>query len=261
MALAAMTFTLGASQASAAPISWATWTGGTFGLTAGTAVGTLSPSGIGVSYLGEMRGFDTAQEWLPVSSFTGGIVDNAPPSGPAVARDGVALIGATGATNVVTFSAPVVDPILAIWSLGQPGLQARFTFPVSQPFSIEGGGPNSEFGGASIFAGGVCPANTVCGNEGNGVVRFIGTYSQISWTNPLAENYYTFTVGAPTVTAPEPAALLLLSAGLVGGALRRRAGRGSRGLTADRRGYKWAADHADRNGFSRISDGGRASRG
>ena len=222
LAVAAMTLTVGASGASAAPISWATWTGGTFGLTAGTAVGTLSPSGIGVSYLGEMRGFDSALNWLPVSSFTGGIVDNTPPSGLAVALDGVGLIGATGSTNVVTFSTPVVDPILAIWSLGQPGVQARFTFPVGQPFSIEGGGPNSEFGGASLFTGGSCPANTVCGNEGNGVVRFFGTYSQISWTNPLAENYYAFTVGAPTVAAPEPAALLLLGFGLAARAVRRR---------------------------------------
>jgi hypothetical protein len=174
-----------------------------------------------------MRGFDGAQEWLPVSSFTGGVVDNAPPSGPAVDNDGVALIGATGANNVVAFSTPVVDPILAIWSLGNPVFSAQFVFPASQSFTIEGGGPNSEFAGSSIFAGGMCPANAVCGSEGNGVVRFMGTYSQISWTNPIAEGYYTFTVGAagsggPNGVVPEPASLILLGSGLIAVATRRR---------------------------------------
>ena len=209
-------FVVSSTSASAAVISWATWTAGTTGATTGTAVGTLPGLGVGVSYLGEMRGFDDALNWLPASSFTGGIVGNAPPSGPAVDNDGIMLFGASGATNVVTFSTPVVDPILAIWSLGQPGITARFTFPASQPFSIEGGGPNNEFGGSAIFVGGACPANSVCGIEGNGVVRLIGTYSSITWTNPAFEGYYAFTIGAPTpVVAPEPVSLLLFGTGLL----------------------------------------------
>jgi hypothetical protein len=185
----------------------------------------LAGTGVSVSYAGEMRGFDDALEWLPVSSFTGGVVGNAPPSGPAVDNDGIAIIGATGANNVVAFSAPVVDPILAIWSLGNPSFSAQFVFPANQAFTIEGGGPNSEFAGSSIFSGGSCPANAVCGSEGNGVVRFTGTYSQISWTNPIAENYYTFTVGAvggSTGAVPEPASLILLGSGLLAAVTRRR---------------------------------------
>ena len=218
---------IAASPASAEPISWTTWTSGIVSATAGSASGTIADLGLSVAYTGEMRGFDGLLNWLPVSSFTGGTVDNAPPSGPSVTNDGIALIGggADPVVNTVTFSAPVVNPMLAIWSLGRPTAEAQFLFLASEPFLIQAGGPNSEFGGSSIFAGGICPANTTCGSEGNGVVQFDGTFSALSWTNPLSENYYAFTVGATSLDGmnpvPEPATLLLLGSGLVGAGVRR----------------------------------------
>jgi hypothetical protein len=217
---------LTASTASAATISWTTWTAGIPGATTGSATGTMPGLGVGVSYSGEFGFFDSDLNWLPVTSFTGGTVDNAPPSGPGVTNDGIAISGGTATgVNTITFDTPVVNPILAIWSLGQPGLQAMFVFPAGQPASIQGGGPNSEFGGASIFAGGACPAFAVCGIEGNGVVQFTGTFSSISWTNPVFEFYYAFTIGAADVDGtpvPEPATLTLLGAGLLAAAYRRR---------------------------------------
>ena len=220
-----------ASPASAAVISWTTWTAGTAGNTTGAATGTISGLGIGVSYSGDFDFFDTGLLWAPATSFTGGTVDNAPPSGGGVLNDGIAISGGTATgTNTITFSAPVVNPILAIWSLGQPpAFTAVFTFPAGQPFSIQGGGPNSEFAGSAIFTGGTCPALSVCGNEGNGVVQFDGTFTSISWTNPIFENYYAFTVGVagPGGTpVPEPASLVLIGTGLVAAAAyRKRASR------------------------------------
>ena len=121
-------------------------------------------------------------------------------------------------THTITFSQAVLNPVLAIWSLGQPGLLAQFSF--GQSFTIESGGPNAEYGGAAITALG----NTVSGVEGNGVIRFNGSLTSISWTNPVFEDWYGFTVGVPVAAVPEPETYALLVAGLalLGARARRR---------------------------------------
>lgn len=214
LSLCALALVLSAVPSSAATITWATWTSGTPSATAGSATGSLTGLGIGVTYTGEMESLQN-NPWLPVGSFTGGTVGNAPPSGT---NDSIQLYGGGTVVDTITFSSPVTNPILAIWSLGQPAITARFVFTASEPFTIQGGGPNSLYGGASIFAGGTCPANSVCGVEGNGVVQFNGTFSQLTWTNPVFEGYYTFTVGATAAASgvPEPASFFLMGGGLLG---------------------------------------------
>jgi hypothetical protein len=117
----------------------------------------------------------------------------------------------------LTFSSPIVDPVIAIWSLGDVILGASYTFNATPTF--EAGGPDM-YGGGPIKVSG----DTVSGNEGSGVVQFTGTFSSISWTDTY-ENYYGFTVGANggTDMLPEPTTLTLLGVGLAGlGVVRRR---------------------------------------
>ena len=139
-------------------IGWTNWSTATSG-NPGSASGTIGT--INVTYSGQTSGSTNVPSWTPASTFTGGVVGNAPPHTPTIQIEGGSAI-----TETITFSSTVVDPIFAIWSLGQPGLSATFDFSTKsgQPFSILGGGPSAEFGGSALTSTG----SVVHGFEGNG---------------------------------------------------------------------------------------------
>lgn len=200
--------------ASASTIDWASWSNVATSPTAGSATATFAP-GLTASYGGELQAFvPSYPSYTPSSTFSGGTVGNAPPQANGIVR----LTGGATVLDTITFSQAVVDPVIAIWSLGQGGINAQFAF--NAPFTIEAGGPSAEYGGSTITAVG----NTVYGREGNGVIQFNGTLTSISWTNPVYEYWYGFTVGVPETTGvPEPATLALLGLGIAGlGIMRRR---------------------------------------
>jgi hypothetical protein len=196
-------------QAQAATI-WTDWTDFTVGANGGgSAVGNVF--GVDVSYSGELDagvGNGTGNIWNPSATFVGGTSTTSPDD----VGDYIRINGSYTGTGTINFASPVVDPLIAIWSLGQPGFGASFTFNATP--ALQAGGPNSQYGGSSITVS----SNTVNGNEGNGVVQFTGTYSSITFTS-TPEEWYAFTVGVNDVVAPpipEPASVVLAFAGLTG---------------------------------------------
>jgi hypothetical protein len=192
-------------------IDWTTWSKGTAG-SPGSATGSIAAgSGISVTYSGQTSGVLFGYpSWNPVSTFTGGTIGN----GPAAANNSVQMEGGTSLTETITFSSALVNPVLAIESLGGSGDTASFDFNSAEPFTIETGGPSAEYGGTSITKSG----SDVLGDEGSGVIQFSGTFSQLTFTTPAYENFYMFTVGddvsATTAVTPEPSTLSLLGLGL-----------------------------------------------
>jgi hypothetical protein len=223
---------------------WATWTTATAGNSAaagGIAYATMP--GFTITYTGQLSSLNNGPSWVPAAStpdtWIGGVVGNGPPTGAT----SVMMEGGSPANGhpdsgleTITFSGPVANPVLAIWSLGEPGQQTSFDFNSLEPFTIAGGGGSAEYGGSGLV---INSAGTgVTGNEGNGLIELIGVYSSITFTTPDYEYYYNFTIGEDqtltsqlppttgttgTPTVPEPATLSLFGMGLAAIPFARRA--------------------------------------
>jgi hypothetical protein len=216
---------------------WATWNSATVVPGASAAAGGFASAtipGFTITYTGQLSGLSAGPSWNPPATWIGGVVSNGPPVGASsVHMEG----GPNSGTETITFSGPVANPVLAIWSLGAGGIQTSFDFNSSEPFTIAGGGGNAEFGGSGLVINSL--GTGVTGNEGNGLIELLGVYTSFTFTTPIFENYYDFTIGedqtvtstlppgggtgpTPTATTPEPGTLSLLGTGLMALAFVRR---------------------------------------
>jgi PEP-CTERM motif len=213
-----------ARPVSAVPVSWTSWSSFSPGAP-GTGAGTIPlPIPINVGYSGEILANSyTGVGPPPLGVFTtwggfaysGGTVGNSPSN-----QGQIAISGGTSNVDTIIFSPPVVNPVMAIWSLGSANTNpAEFDFTVTEPFTIQAGGADFTTGGQSITVG--ASPNIVTGTEGNGVIQFTGTYSTLTWTNPRLENDYAFTIGADA-NVPEPASIGLLGVAALATLKRRR---------------------------------------
>lgn len=140
----------------------------------------------------------------PDSTYQSAAVQNRPPA------SGLVVIAADPTVHTLTFSRPIVNPVLAWTSVNGPGIQ--FNNPIvigSSGCGYWGCGDLSDVGGNVMRSNG----------EGHGVMYFTGTFGSISFTSEGAENWRGFTLAANEIA--EPASLGLLSGGLAAALIRR----------------------------------------
>ena len=193
-------------------VSWTDWTSATVG-SSGSASGTITlpdTSTVSISYSGQVENSTQisggTNYWNPAAPYLSSTVDNAPP-----AADIITLSGGTPATtHTITFDTAVVNPIMAIVSQGQPGVEVLYDFDA--PFdilSVDEGYWNVVTSSTSILT--EESGDVLSGYEGHGAIQFQGTFTSISWTATPYEYWHGFTIGLPAQTAivPAPSALLL----------------------------------------------------
>ncbi|MEZ6014407.1 MAG: hypothetical protein R3F49_04785 [Planctomycetota bacterium] len=190
---------------------WTDWTSATApGPGQESAAGALG--GVNVSFTGDLEPaaiIDASYSfWVSgAATYTSPLVTAPPPTGDVLRVWG----GPSTGEQVIRFSTPVRDPILAILSLGAGSAPARYVF--DRPFVIESVGPG-YFGNGPLVA---LAGNVLEGREGNGLVRFPGEHSELRFTIPVAEYWSGFTVGlAGTVGARRCGSASPNSTGLVG---------------------------------------------
>ena len=207
--VATLALTLIAGTSHAGVIEWADWTSAS----GAGAQGTIG--GVGVTFAGTLSfaqlgsGTNYWTEGNPAPYTGSATVDNPPTPAEMLAFN-------AASTNVLTFATPLLNPVMAIVSMGQPGFAVSYMF--NQPFTVLSEGQGFWGDGSYAVSG-----NTLTGWEMHGVIQFQGLVSQIGW-NSTAENWHGFTVGAPADPVPEPGTMLLLGAGLLGLASKRRSG-------------------------------------
>ena len=203
-ALAACAFAV-SGVASAVPVAWADWTAAD----ETSATGTIG--GIGVTFSGNLNPpaqVDGGENYWAASPeiFVAPGLDNAPPDADIIRLNG----GPGTGLQTITFDAPVTNPVMAIISLGQPGWLVTYNFDAE--FDVLNFGPGYWGGPGTLTE---LPGNVLQGEEGHGLIQFIGTFTSISFTNPVWEDWHGFQIGVPGIaSAPGPGMLALLALGL-----------------------------------------------
>lgn len=178
-----------APHVAAAPQAWTDWTSAS-PLTTGPSTAVGAAAGITVTYRGNLYPgavLTSLHSYWSIGSatYTSPLVPNAPPIPDILRITG----GPSTIEQVITFSQPVRDPILAILTLGTSTLPARYEF--DRPFVIENVG-RGYFGEGTLVA---LPGDVLEGREGHGLIRFPGEHTELRFFAPVAEGWSGFTVG------------------------------------------------------------------
>ncbi|MEW5754784.1 MAG: hypothetical protein AB1810_00625 [Pseudomonadota bacterium] len=207
---------LGISQATAGLVSWTDWQRT---VPSTTVYGDMG--GVGVTYNGNYTfvqlgtGTNYWTENGTPAPYTGSaVIDNAP-----TPSEMIALYSAT--TNKITFSTAVLNPVMAIVSMGQPGLPVSYDFDT--PFEVLSNGVG-YWSGANGWMPGTYFHDTandkLTGYEVHAAIQFKGLVSELNWSS-TAEYWHGVTFGSLSAV-PAPPALALLGLGLLAMGVSRR---------------------------------------
>ncbi|GAM08110.1 PEP-CTERM motif protein [Geobacter sp. OR-1] len=191
--------------------SWIDWNGST-----GTGTLTIGSDIINVSLAG-MAGAYVQGDYYYNNGSTGGIS----PSGTYAGLKPFDMVQEWGTGSVtLTFSKAIVDPYIALVSVGQGGLPVSYAFTNSQgTIDVISYGPN--YWG---YTGYTVNGNIFTGREYNGILQLDGAYTSLSFDIRPNEFWHGFNIGSNSTSAPvpEPSTIILLGAGLAGLGLARR---------------------------------------
>jgi hypothetical protein len=155
----------------------------------------INPNGSAGTFFFAQTNGTGSDYWNPSAPYISPQVENRPPG-----TDILALVGGQNQTYKVTLSEAIKDPIMAIVSLGQPGVPTTYDFDV--PFTIVSQGAGYWGGNATSLS--QLPGDILRGTEGHGTIQFIGTFSTFTWQVPTPESWHGFTFGIRTTEAIEP---------------------------------------------------------
>jgi PEP-CTERM motif-containing protein len=205
MASVAVVAAMTSMSASAAVIDWTDWVAAD----ASSASGTIGS--VGISFSGNnspsaiLSGGTNYWAHTPSSYMDGVIVDNGPGTSDMIRLD----LGTAAGVRTITFSEAVLNPIMAVHSVGRANLPVAYDFDT--PFDVVAFGPGFWGGPGTLTES---AGDVLTGWEGNGVIQFQGLVTSISWTNNPSEYWHGFTLGLSQETVPEPAILGFLGLGL-----------------------------------------------
>lgn len=230
--VSALTVALLALPGALSAQTWASWslpTGCTGNITGTFGSGSVTFSGPFNGVQNSALGFCTNPHANGAFAFTGGANFFSPTAAYSALPDNASFIqqvqgvklNETGSayvsngTRTITFSEAVINPYVALISVGSRELDLFVQYQFNAAFSVLSSNDpllnQWGVGAYTILDGG----QTLSAREFSGVLQFQGTFTSLSFNLNNDENWHGFTVGAPA-QVPEPATLGLVGIGLVG---------------------------------------------
>lgn len=139
----------------------------------------------------------------------------AAPYSPTPTNRSLIQFDQAGGPNTITFNQAVINPYIALISVGRPSDAFLVEYNFSQAFQVVSHNTtNAAYWGTGSYS--TPDAQTLVGREFSGVLMFEGAFaagSSLTFTVTNNEYWHGFTVGAASV--PEPSGFALLGAGVL----------------------------------------------